>query len=241
MRTKRQILSRIRILYYVFLVILVASIMVGVMNRDFRAGFREGSEKANAFWNESEGTTRPVEKVTLPHVKRFHYLETDLAHADYNIPVTVNADSSVVIKGRINMLDIEVQSAAPLPRSMGKEILILVLVLLSTFSYLGVFVVLFMILNSLHKSGKTDHVFARANVSRTRLIGILLIAFSLLSELANYLEELSAAALLKDTAYAIVPGIPVAFGDLILGVMMLFVAEIFAIGYGMTEEEKLVI
>ena len=230
MRTKAQVLRRIRILYDVFTAVLVASIVAGIMGRDFRTGFKEGYE-AGISGN-----------YDFLHERHHHYLEVDLArNGEYTIPIAASADSSLVVRGRVNMLDIEVQSKSAPEHLSLRDLAGSTLIMLSALMYGAVFVLLFLILNSLHRSSKTDNVFARRNVARTRWIGILLIAASVFGETGIYLDALSAAELLRGTPYAILPGVPVAFGELIMGIMMLFVAEIFNVGYDMAEEEQLTI
>lgn len=82
--------------------------------------------------------------------------------------------------------------------------------------------------------------FNRDNIKLIRAIGILLIASSLLANLAYYLEAQSLTQLLKDTSLLISIDI-YEFGDLFAGVLILVIAEIFAIGYDLSEEQKLTI
>lgn len=230
MRTQKQILRRIRILYYVFFVIVVISIIASASSRDFKTGFKAGSEMAATMKHNS-----------LHQEKwQFHYLPDDTGNKGYDIPIIARPDSSLIVRGRINMLDIKVQSHEPIGNKWTKAIIFSSLGL-GILLYGAVFIVLFIILNSLHRSSKTDNVFARSNISLTRWIGILLIGASILVRSGEYMEKLMAMELLKGTSYHIVPDIPIAFGELLTGILILFVAEIFAIGYDMSQEEQLTI
>lgn len=173
-------------------------------------------------------------------VQHYSFLPDYYGEKEFDIPIVARADSSLIITGRINMLDIKVLSRGPVGNEWTRA-LSFVLLGLGALLYGAVFVVLFIILGSLHRSSKTDNVFARSNITRTRWIGILLIGASVCVSTGEYLQKYLAAKLLEGTSYQIMPGMPVAFSELIIGVLILFMAEIFAIGYDMSQEEQLTI
>ena len=115
-----------------------------------------------------------------------------------------------------------------------------ILQLFSATCYIAICTILFVVLISLRKSIRHDNLFNRDNIKLIRAIGILLIASSLLANLAYYLEAQSLTQLLKDTSLLISIDI-YEFGDLFAGVLILVIAEIFAIGYDLSEEQKLTI
>ena len=98
-----------------------------------------------------------------------------------------------------------------------------------------------MILASLRRSIRTDTGFQRSNVVRTRLIGVLLIAASLLFSLSSWIECRAVASYFAGSQYALNTSFPFDFTEIITGVLILVMAEVFVIGNSLSEEQKLTI
>lgn len=236
MKTKQQILKRINLLYYIFFAVILTSVVVGVSGRDFRAGFKAGYN--SALHGDS------LSKVGYEHVQHYTFVQNDIsAKTGYDLPLKVAADSSYAVKGRVNLIDLEVQSRdKALFASDNKTVtLAVVLLFVAAATYIAVFVVLFKILISLRRSAREGNLFAKRNIFRIRLIALLLIAASVVSDLAVYLRDTVALKYLEGTQFTGYVGFPITFREILLGMLILFVAEIFAVGYDLTEEEKFTI
>lgn len=235
MRTKLQIIHRIKLLYSIFFIMIIASVVVGITGRDFQAGWKDGYKDALQN-HEAEKSGDDSYTVT-----RFHYLNQDIKNSAFTIPVIGIKDNTLKINGRVNVFDFEVQSSGPLKLPLFPKVSSQILIILSALLYAAIFVVIFIILNSLRRSVHDNNIFSRHTITLTRCIGILMIVASILADVGLYIENQIAAQLLEGSQFVPYLGFPLTFRDLIMGVLILFIAEIFAIGYDMTEEQRLTI
>ena len=91
-----------------------------------------------------------------------------------------------------------------------------------------------------HRSMRHASVQHR-NIVRTRVIGFLLIVASVSQSLCSWLNNCSAVELFRGTQYVVDTSFRFDFGGLITALMILFIGEVFAIGYNLSEEQKLTI
>lgn len=115
------------------------------------------------------------------------------------------------------------------------------LLLVSGISFLAVFVLIAMMINSLRKSIRDEQPLRHSNILRTRIIGGLLILIELCNTLILYINQCKAVELLSGTPYEVLTRFPLDYWNLIIGVLFLFMAEVFAIGTQLSEEQKLTI
>lgn len=235
MRTKKQITRRIKLLYYIFFVMVIASVVAGLTGRDFRAGFNTGYQNGR----KQQAAGKSEEKRL--HRMEFSFIPNDISRQDYDIPVHVSDDGGIRINARMNIFDFEVESSDPIHRPLPAAIACTLLWIAAFVLYLSIFVIIFKILNSLRRSIKNDDLFSRRNITRTRRIGIYLIVASVAFDLGTYIDTLTAARMLEGTRLLPYVGFPITFGNLITGILILFIAEVFAIGYDMSEEQRLTI
>ena len=88
--------------------------------------------------------------------------------------------------------------------------------------YLAIIVLMFVIIHSLRRSIREERTLDKRNVWYLRAIGMLTIVTELIS----------------DTVDA---GFHVSYAMIIMGILILFAAEVFAIGQNLSEEQKLTI
>ena len=81
----------------------------------------------------------------------------------------------------------------------------------------------------------------RRNILYTRLIGFILIGSEVLEGLIGWCMRTGAAEALKGSAMTVDVSFPLSYWNLLMGVLMLFMAEVFAIGTRLGEEQKLTI
>ena len=82
---------------------------------------------------------------------------------------------------------------------------------------------------------------AKSNVWRLRVIALLTIFSELCNSLSNWMMNHRAAELVTDTAYAVNSAFQFNYSTLIMGLLILFAAELTAIGRDLGEEQKLTI
>ena len=115
------------------------------------------------------------------------------------------------------------------------------LLLMSGLSFLAVLVMIALMINSLRKSIRDEQPMRHSNIRRTRVIGILLIVSELANALVYYINQCKAAELLAGTPYKVLTQFSLNYWNLAVGVLFLFMAEVFAIGTQLGEEQKLTI
>ena len=107
--------------------------------------------------------------------------------------------------------------------------------------FLAVLVMIALMINSLRKSIRDEQPLRHSNIRRTRIVGALLIVSELCNALVLYINQCKAAELLAGTIYEVPSRFPLNYWNLIIGILFLFMAEVFAIGTQLSEEQKLTI
>lgn len=231
MTSKQKSLRRLGILYIVFFVVILASITLSFHTSSLSEGFVTGMNDAQRMYDEGHGRGRKVEII--------YDLRAATGHMDFNMPVFEKPDGSLSLHMRPSKIDVEAISNGT--NGLPKTGLALTFGILSVLVYAAIFVAIFMILASLRRSIRTDTGFERSNVIRTRLIGVLLIAASLLFSLASWIECRAVAPYFADSAFSISTSFPFNFTEIVTGVLILVIAEVFVIGNSLSEEQKLTI
>ena len=227
MKSKKTILRRITTLYVVFFVVIAFGI-VRTVSRFSGEDFNTGRNDARM----ADGR----------NVELMYDLRVATSTTGFDIPIYRNAADSVTMYARPSLLDLE--AVMPAGSSSGTSAFnsySIVYGLLAMMTYAAIFVILFVIIGSLRKSIRNDDVFRKSNIALTRAIGILLIAASLLFSLMSWLEARAAAPYFAGSPYAINTAFPFNFGEIIMGVLIFIIAEIFSISSTLSEEQKLTI
>ncbi len=225
MQHKSKILLRLNILYGIFLILLFLSLGNTFFSGDFQAGLQEG-------FRQSMETCLPDNAKTdiYPEIA----LERKLGK--YEIPVICPADTNISIFVRVTQIDAAIKGDHSPSRSMLTGFLLTT----SIFCYIVIVVILALILHSLRKSIKRGNIFNRDNIKLIRAIAILIISSSLLSSLGRYIEIRQTIQLFAGTEWHPVWN-GMEYKEIILGLVILVIGEIFAAGYDLSEEQKLTI
>lgn len=236
MQNKKSLLKRLLVIYVTFFIVLVASFAHGIIP-SFTRGAAEGVEMGNDIaekWNSG-----------IPHMI---YLLNDIrivAQPDGSMPIE---SPSVSIKARVRNLELLVEEEAPglsplalALRSIGGSGWIYLLVMLTPLLMLAVIVLMFVIIHSLRRSIREERPLDRRNVRHLRMIGFLTIAAELLEDLLDWIMNTRAAELLAGTGYTVDTSFHISYTLIIMGILILFAAEVFAVGQNLSEEQKLTI
>lgn len=146
----------------------------------------------------------------------------------------------------ISQLDLRVSVEEPHTfgnafKVMGNNGYCYLLLVITGLSYLTILVLIALIINSLRKSIRNEQPLRHSNILRTRAIGILILAAELSEALMKYISNGEAARLLDGTSFQVVQDFPVNYWNVIVGILFLFMAEVFSIGTQLSEEQKLTI
>ena len=115
------------------------------------------------------------------------------------------------------------------------------LVMLCPLLYLAIIVLMFVIIHSLRRSIREERTLDKRNVWYLRAIGMLTIVTELISDTVDWVMNSRAAELLAGSGYTVDAGFHVSYAMIIMGILILFAAEVFAIGQNLSEEQKLTI
>lgn len=242
MNTKNALQQRILALYIAFFTVIIASFCFGTLGSGLAKGLRDGFRVSDQIVSEqADGNQNYWVGV---------YYDLPSADSEINIDLsTPTLPDGANIKARINRVDLMVEKPnTTLDGSLWKGLTelmgtpsIFICTWLLVIGYVVIVVMMFLIIRSVRRSVKSESVFDRKNFLRTRVIGILLIICSFLSALINYLTVKEAAQWLADSKFALDTSFSVNFWDVLMGILILLIAEAFAIGYDMSQEQKLTI
>lgn len=228
MQNKKKLYKHLIVIYILYFVVLLAGFIFKLPS--FTSGFNAGMRQANREVGQGD-------------------LHSYLVTAD-----VINGETGCIaidglpehVKPRFAELLLFVEEPGALTMQNAFRIhadngYVYLLMLVAGLSYLAVFVLIALIINSLRKSIRDEQPLRQGNIMRTRAIGILLVAAELCNALALYLNHCKAAELLAGTEYEVMSGFPIKGWNLIVGLLFLFMAEVFSIGTQLSEEQKLTI
>ena len=107
-------------------------------------------------------------------------------------------------------------------------------------SWLAILVLIGVIINSLRRSIRDQRTLPDSNILYMRIIGGLIIVCELLHAWAYNIGQRTVAAISGQTV-SFTSAFPIEYGNIVLGLLVLFSAEVFAIGTVLSEEQKLTI
>lgn len=108
-------------------------------------------------------------------------------------------------------------------------------------SFLIIIVLMGLIIRSVRRSIRKEMPLKKCNVWYLRIIALLTICTELCNSISSWMMARRAAELLTDSGYAINTSFQFGYSALIMGLLILFAAELTAIGRDLGEEQKLTI
>lgn len=111
----------------------------------------------------------------------------------------------------------------------------------ASLAYLVIILFMWLIIRSVRRSIREEMPLARSNVWRLRVIALLTIFSEVCNSLTNWMMCNRAAELIAETAYTVNTSFQFSYPTLIMGLLILFAAELTAIGRDLGEEQKLTI
>lgn len=233
MRTKKTQLKRLLAIYTVFLLLLLAGALHGSV--DFARGFSDGMEMADRLEHD-KGNCYEYFAVNVPVYTKFAPLEAGQP-----------ADTLCQLNSRVEQISLLVRKAShdPAPqvvfRMFADNGYLYLAMMLIAFSKLAIFILMGLIINSLRKSIRDERTLDRHNILYTRIIGVVLICAELLNGVFEWCQRTEAARLLEGSTWMVDTSFPLSYWNLVMGVLVIFMAEVFAIGTRLSEEQKFTI
>lgn len=142
---------------------------------------------------------------------------------------------------RVNRFDVEVYANVKDFDKWGQMRWTIITQFLSVLLLLSVVVLTVIVLVSFYRNLKLGKVFPSKNIKLIRWIGILLIIMSLMADVGTYMERKMALDFLVGTGWEPEVKLSIHFTRILFGLVIVFLAEIFYVGYEMQEEQELTI
>jgi fumarate reductase subunit D len=213
-------------LYAMFFAAIIISVVWSVMGTDFKTGWKYAMLDAKLSHDGDKYT------------ENMRFFDVPIRY-DADRPVDIPSNNEEVrLSGSVHSADVLMERADNPPFSwkmFGAGVCTGVSVAL----YICIFIFIFKILNSLRKGLKTNELFPQKNIARTRMIGKMLVVAAIMTSMSQYIEISALADLVAGDI--IDTSINIEWGEIITGILILFIAEIFTIGYDISEENKLTI
>lgn len=236
MQNKKSLLQRLLVLYITFFIVVLAGLALGFLPT-FSRGYSEGAAMGNNIVeNLYSGTPRKIYMLYDIHVNGMPDLE---------IPASEEITS---IKAKPQTLSMVVEQNAPEASvfslafsSLGGSPWIYAIAMLNLLAFIAIVVLMFLIIHSLRRSIREERTLDKRNVWMLRVIGLLTIFTELLQNAASWGMAQRAARLLAGSPYTVDTEFHLSYSPIIMGILILFAAEVFAIGQNLSEEQKLTI
>lgn len=236
--------KRVLAIYIVCIAIVVASFVSGF--RPFAKGYKEGQALAAeqlkaAFTDRMEKESiMPVLLMGVPVSEPLPVTIDSLAAPDVWWATT--GEVTLMVSRHI---DDQIESFSSFLRNMlsliGGSPIVYLLILSTGIIALAIIILLGWTLHSLYRSARNGEVFSTGNIRRIRTVGLLLIVNELCTAASKWAMARQAASVITTDTICIDTSFPLSYWNLLTGVLVILIAEIFAIGYKLSEEQKLTI
>jgi hypothetical protein len=237
---EKSIARRVNILYWS--IIVVVAVMLTWQLGDFVTGFSQGMSLSDEYLElHKQGRTMYAAPLD---VKEYYTAEGADA---YKHLVAHTPDSSITVMARVATYGVRVEHDENIsnPYAWMQKASVLLLIV-EMVIYVMVLVFLFKTLSDIKRSMKRGTVFSRRVVRYARWTGILMIVCVVGFDVAVWLQGQYVLSLVEicdaDLASTYMTGSPVkSMVSIVVGLLVLFFAEVLGIGYDMSEEQKLTI
>lgn len=113
--------------------------------------------------------------------------------------------------------------------------------MLAPLAYLAIIILMAKIIYSLRHSIREEQPLVKGNIWSLRIIGGLTIFIELLQGFLDWRLATKAAEMLAGSPYTVDTSFPISYTNIIMGILVIFSAEVFAVGQNLSEEQKLTI
>ena len=236
MQNKKSLLRRLLVIYVTFFVVLVISFAHSLPI--FSRGYSDGAEIGNEI----------MKSWALGAPRQVYMLNQIPVCAEGEVLRGGRKEDPATVRGYVSTLSLLVEEEAPgrsamqlAFRSIGGSPWLYLTVMLVPAGLLAIVFMMFLIIRSLRRSIREEQTLERRNVGLLRAIGGLTIFVELLQDTSAWIMARRAARLLADTQYTVDTHLHISYSTIIVGILILFAAEVFAIGRNLSEEQRLTI
>lgn len=237
MQNKKPFLQRLLAIYIAFFIALAAGFALEFLP-GFNRGYADGDEIGmDLARNWGSGTPRLI-----------YMLENVIIDKGPENALPLPENPNVKIDTKIRKIGLVVEQEAPGTsivglafRSVGGSGWIYASVMLTLLAYLTIVALMFMIIHSVRRSIREERTLDKRNVWYLRAIGGLAIVTDLMDGAVDWTMNRRAAELLAGSPYTVDTAFHLSYSTIIIGILIIFAAEVFAIGQTLSEEQKLTI
>ena len=229
MQNKRRLYKHLMIIYVFYFVALVIGFL-STIAPSFSSGWREAQQTMDTDFTQGDVRT--------------YYVYAPPRASGSELPAldAVGANTSVSVDNvRLRVTVPEKYTVSNTLKVMANNGFAYLLSMLTGVAYLAVFILIALIINSLRKSIRDEQPLRHGNIGRTRAIGILMLVAALSESFMKYINIREAATLLQGSALQVDTTFPLNYWNIIVGILMLFMAEVLVVGTQLSEEQKLTI
>lgn len=239
MQNKKSLLQRMLVIYITFFVVLAAGLAHSLWP-NFSRGYNEGATMGqDIVQNWAKGSPREI--FMLGEVPLAHKVSFPIQGLDTLSDIRVNPSVR-----QVNLVvDIPAdRNANPMKlafSAVGGSPWLYLLTMLELLAYIAIVVLMFIIIHSIRRSIKEERTLDSRNAWYLRIIGFLTIFAELSTDFTSWCMKTRAAELLAGTSIEVDTTFSVSYPTIVMGILILFTAEVFAIGQNLSEEQKLTI
>lgn len=238
MQNKKTLLIRLLGIYITLFIVLAASIVHNLMG-DFSRGMDEGyhiGENIAKSW--MEGKPRKIFMLSNIPIENDHEaLNPKVFQCDSRRLHTQIASVNLLVDEQVD----NKSQIASIFSAIGGNIWFFLLAMGCMVFYLAIVVLMFMIIHSLRKSIREERTLDKHNVWYLRVIGLLIIAAEITESFIQWCMSRKAAEMLAGAGMTVDTDFHISTMMIIMSLLILFAAEVFAIGQRLSEEQKLTI
>ncbi|MFI3333600.1 MAG: DUF2975 domain-containing protein [Rikenellaceae bacterium] len=233
MKNKKTIAKRLMALYISFILV-IALAFVGNFISEFSEGYNAGYKVGRMRLDSNDGNYNNV--FLLPRVP----LEANeniipLSLDDSQFHITAYGDHiSLIVEESLD------EQTSPF-RSVGDHPAYYVTMCILGIAFIWLLVLIGLIIRSVRRSMIEEQSIERSNVRRVRWIAAILIGSELIGTLLTWRMNLQAAELLEGSGLSVDTTFSPDYLIIMLGVLILFMGELFAITHSLSEEQKLTV
>ncbi len=240
MKNKQAQLRRLMALFVLFLALLAVGFIHGVVGdfgRGFAAGLAAGESIGDGWTARNRDYTYLIPDVRID--EEFRPVAQDSAAANRSGREVMIQRDAVTLKVRHSAGDLSPMAASM--RVVGDNPMVFYSALIILLSRAAIIILMIVIILSLKRSIREERPMERANILYMRLIGGLLILSELMDAAGTRLIRSHAAEVLADYGLRVDDSFSISYWNLMMAVMVLFAAEVFAIGQRLSEDQQLTI
>lgn len=230
-------LRRLLAIYVSLFAVLIGAFVFDIVP-NFRRGIEDGFEMGEEI-AENYQTTNP----------KAIYMLYDLPIRKHRPTDIVSDAANVEISGYLSTLSLLIKAPADANRTpvkaafsaLGNSPAIYALTMLIALAFPAIIVLMFLIIRSVWRSLREDKPLKRNTAMMLRAIALITIAAELCSSVTAWLLARRGAELLAGSEYMVDTAFRLDYTALVVGILLLFTAEVFKIGHDLGEEQRLTI